>query len=953
MALAEEPIYIARREEERVLDALRTVRLDGVSRAVLLYGPGGVGKTQLVRAMAERREPGVVRVPPIDVDDSEYWVQSNLEQEVAARLDRKYFASYFDYLAQLPRYTNERVGHETVAGHFGRVREQFADCYRGYVEATGTTVVITLDTVEAVRTMYLLMSLAQWMKGLPRTLFILSGRPPGRGGPHDLIDDHLGGQDEMETTSIDLAGFTEAEALAYFDAGPLRDALDAAEKDRLVALTDGHPLWLALSVDYLQGNDPPPEMDPDPAVTPELREEFRRRMVTPYRDTGFWTEAVKRLAVVRQSVNHTVWRRLMSDHALPDGVRSWDDAWRRLLNLPWVRPRANDRYVTLHDALAEELAQRLIPLDDQDETWRAALWARAMDAYSTLAADTEARVRHNRETCERLQRTSTGHPDPALAQALAQTEVDKRELDQLNTAELHYRLLVDFDAGTERFLALYAQAAARHDLLFQELLCHELERFLPRARLVPSLDDVLGVVVRRFQDWLTRTAPERYLEIVLRIAGFLTQNEQPTTALALLSEVPDDAAGPDLRYRLANQRGNACLRIPDRIDEAWTHFDRATQVARSLHTGDRDRLVAQAKKEFGYFYRNIGKWEEADKSYREARDTLSHLLGPGCTDEDREEMASIQTNWAYLQALRGRYVEARSLVESAIRVRVRLDRPFGVGQSLSVAGEVYRYDHEYQKAWQAYSEAESTFQSLKNITWLGLVYQEQAICLFQAARCGVTLAPDPIGRARTLIRQSLDICRDVAIRSYPSALNRAGRIFGHDDPDLGLRYLDQAIVEARRVGDGWFLSANLIEYMELSYRVWTDTGDHSYRLNLDARASEVVDALRTYQFRDLRGRWALMQGHLLARDALADGDRESLGRAVHHYSEGFSTLADLRLGSHGADAIPAEFDRFQEVYDRLPADVQSDWYEILRRAWTSADPENSLTLLSARLEQLY
>ena len=46
---------------------------------------------------------------------------------------------------------------------------------------------------------------------------------------------------------------------------------------------------------------------------------------------------------------------------------SMADAWERLLTIPWIRLRANRRYVTLHDVVAEELGQRAIarhPVDD-------------------------------------------------------------------------------------------------------------------------------------------------------------------------------------------------------------------------------------------------------------------------------------------------------------------------------------------------------------------------------------------------------------------------------------------------------------------------------------------------------------------------------------------------------------------------------------------------------------
>ena len=38
------------------------------------------------------------------------------------------------------------------------------------VRASGRVVVVTLDTVEAIRSMYLLLTLTQWMKELPGTL---------------------------------------------------------------------------------------------------------------------------------------------------------------------------------------------------------------------------------------------------------------------------------------------------------------------------------------------------------------------------------------------------------------------------------------------------------------------------------------------------------------------------------------------------------------------------------------------------------------------------------------------------------------------------------------------------------------------------------------------------------------------------------------------------------------
>lgn len=951
--------YIRRREEVAIREQADLVRGDGRSRAVLLYGAGGVGKTRLVRALTSEHGSaygGTIWVHPIDVDDSEYWLLSNLERVVAGTLDPDwdYFGPYLDYASRLPRYASERVGKETVVSHLGRIKQKFIECYRSFVLGTGSTVVITLDTVEAIRNMYLLLTLTQWMKALPGTLFILSGRPLTRLEHQDPIRDQLDDPHQpLEWTEITLKGFDREEALRFLDSSALQPSLTAIEKGQLVDLTEGHPLWLALSVDFLEHSDPPPEMVTPTVEGARLHEAFRRRLVAPYRSTEFWPEAIKRLAVVRHSVNQQVWQRLMDDRELPQDVDSWDHAWELLLQRPWVRPRANQRYVTLHDALAEELAQRLIPLHDQDETWRRWLWHKASGIYATLTAGTDQRLQQELERLTETLRSPEEQDDSELIHRVTELAAEERELNQLRTAQLHYRLLDDFQAGSDSFMEFYEQASARHDLLFQELICHELDRFLPHGESAEPLVNVLGVVVERFHRWLVTQAPTRYLEIGLSIAHFLTQNEQPSQALELLLDLPDSSAGPDLRYRLANERGNACMRIPGQIDKADEYFQRALEETHNFDSPEQERREAQARKEFGFYFRNLGRWQEADDAYQRARDVISRILGPGSPDEDREEMASIQTNWAYLKALQGDYQAARNLVESAITVRRRLGRLHGVGVSLSVSGEVYRYDHNFVRAWQTYEQAEAVFQEFKSWPWLGVVYQEQAICLYQADREGISLIDEPLGRARVLIRQALDICRELAIRFYPSALNRAGRIFGVDNIDLGLRYLGESIDEARRIADGRILSVNLIEYLDLSYRAWTNTRKQSYRDIIDGMIADVEQAIHDYKFPDLQGRWELLQGHLTVHDAL-DGDRlDDLGDALEHYSFGFARLADERIGSHGSAAIAREFHKFRDMFTILPDNVQAAWYLRLRSDWSDPKSGARSTSLLARLEELY
>ena len=256
----------------------------------------------------------------------------------------------------------------------------------------------------------------------------------------------------------------------------------------------------------------------------------------------------------------------------------------------------------------------------------------------------------------------------------------------------------------------------------------------------------------------------------------------------MLERLPEEIATPYQSYRLSILRGNAYMRISGMVKRGLQHFQQALVEAKALESPDRHQLIAKAYKELGFYYRNEGLWEEADEAYNQARDAISKNLVTRNSDEDREEMASIQTNWAYVKGLSGSYRDGTNLVESAITVHHKLKKYQEEGISWSVCGEVYRYERRFQKAWNAYAEAEQIFQGQRNWSWLALLYQQQAICLFQATQDGINLAPagDPIEQAKHLITLALDICRDQTVRGYPSALNRAGRIYGKEDIDTGL-----------------------------------------------------------------------------------------------------------------------------------------------------------------------
>jgi GTPase SAR1 family protein/tetratricopeptide (TPR) repeat protein len=991
-AAAQAP-YISRAEEDAIKARLSVVQEDRQSRVVLLYGPGGVGKTSLVRQMAqEHSDDSTIWLDPIDVDDPKTWLLSDLERLVTDRLDpgNAYFAEYRQQLSQLPNPARADISHETILSYLGRVKEVFARCYENYVAAGRKTVVITFDTVETIRGTNLLLTLTRWMRALPTgTLFILSGRPLAseNGREPDTIETELEiPYQGLEVSTIEVGGFTRAGVRQYIRDSGISQDLTEEEEDKLVLLSRGHPLWLTFMIDYLKQRGVPPEASPRhtvdyleqhlpygeemTSVGRQLHEEFLRQLVAPYKEVDFWPETIKRLAIVRQPVAREVWQLLMADYRLPSGISAgdedWqaamDDAWRELKNIPWIRPRANDQYVTLHDAVAEEFAKRLFPLHDQDQQWRHGIWRRALDIYRGLAAAAEddltprlaeldAELR--RFDSSRLPGSDPGTArlDAALIERTAELDITKRELDQLKAAGLYYRFLTDKERGCTELLDYFGEAERQRDSFFQDLLVLYLERFLPGGSHPEAFNDVIRPKLEEFRSWLNTSRPDLYIDLSILVARYLIDASQSADALNFLTRLSPAAASVQQRHDLYILKGNACLRVRGQAREALEHFNDAVAHAEAQHSADRHKLIAQAYKERGFYYRNTGQWAEADLSYQHAWETMVRAMSADSPPADRNELASIQTNWAYVKGLSGSDRDGLELVETALSIRRQLKRPADEGMSYSVYGEVYRYARRFEKAWAAYAEAERLLQGRRYWSRMGFVYQEQAICLFQAEHDGIEMIPNQLDEARTRITRALDICLTQLIRGYPSALNRAGRIFAATDPQAGLKYLEDGAREAHRLSDGWFWFANLVEYAELNFRLWHDNRDRTeYVANIAARSAELDQVAEDLAFPDLKGRWKLLQAHLAVHDYLEGrGDASTLDGALDLYETGFVNLGARHVASSGTASLKGEFATFRSVLSQLPAGVQAMWQARLRSAWAAAD---SMVLL-ARLEELF
>ena len=977
--------FVARVELQKQIDILITQVQEGGSQAILVYGDGGVGKTSFLRNMVQQKRERVVWLGPFDVDDAQFWLLPQVAQEIIQTLDQdhqSYFEKYLKFLADVPDFEREKIGHETALTKLQEGDNIFFACYELFVNETKQTAVLILDTVEAIRGLDVLTKLISWIKQLPKTLVLLAARPPV--DANDAILDNLSMEPKIAITAISLPKFTEDESRSYLKMS-IDDELDDDSINKLIFLCDGYPLILTLMVDHLSKENLPKWFISKKGLSKEdwfvnslphmrknenaERNEFQRLLMSQFRSSEFWPEAIKRLGVVRHRLDKDTWIKLMSDRDLPSDVKDWDEAWKKLYDFQWIRKRSNGKEVTLHDALAEQLAKWVIPLDDKDGAWRLHLWQKASSIYDAPINELFEIIEREIKEFEQITHSARMEKSASVLQKAINLDIQVVKYYLLNIARLYYVLLNDFDAGIHQFNVAFDQAYRKHEYRYIELLWAELQRFLPGSQTFDPLQDVIKGRTETFRNVFRKSKDYRY-NVGSRIAKYLIDFEETYPAINWLTELLV-ACKTDLEkaYELYRLRGNAYLRTPSKAKEAGEDFQRAYKITQNKKaTPWLKALEGEALMELGYYYRNTGDWRKAGESYSKAIDAIPY--------NKPLDLARVQSQYAYVQALLGDYDRASKQIEASLRIRRKAKDQRAIGMSLSVQGEVYRYMQRFVKAWNSYTEAEQIFEELDISGWLGLVRQEMAICLVRArdanVRVGRWQAKDKLTdgvkremleEARRLSLDAVELCRIHSSRSLPSALNRAGRILAMSgEVDKGLEMLLEGELAAEKVTDLWFRFSNLVEYVELCYQTW-QVGDRKhikYLKLLEEQRENLEKARRELTFPNLQGRWEVMKGHLLAEEGLALGDSQKANlkydEALDQYKNGYVLIVTGYAASQGIAGLSRQMVHLRRLLNRLSEQERERWFKELIevwRAWPVAKEREQLDPLFAEISELY
>jgi tetratricopeptide (TPR) repeat protein len=409
----------------------------------------------------------------------------------------------------------------------------------------------------------------------------------------------------------------------------------------------------------------------------------------------------------------------------------------------------------------------------------------------------------------------------------------RRELSKL--AVNHYTELIDREANEEQ----------RHsyivEMLFHELYLDVEEGFQSFEKhfnyaIEFSLRAFARALLQELQKFVPRLSHEQRLAMKLAEVRVLREEENPGTALEILSALEQDAEwaehhGSDLLF----EKGSCYLRLNLYL-QSIASFE--TCVAIEQLNRDKARYALLLNR-LGYIHRLQGRNTEAMLNYGEALKVQRNLDNP-------REYANLLNNMGNVLRFQGKLEDALRYCKLALRIRRDLFSQnkiseYYVGLSLSTLGHIYHTLGEVKEEEKAYQEAFDIYNRVGDKSAIADTYN----CLGR-----IWVEKGDLKRARENYEQASRIASGVSRLAEIESYNQLGRVsLMQERWEEANSSFEIAIALSRQLGLDYQLAENLLYYGEALDRIgfsWNEqikeakriarNNDYTYLL---ARAGEL------------------------------------------------------------------------------------------------------------------
>lgn len=694
----------------------------GEERQIFVWGPGGIGKTWLVRHLlevaAQNNQDTLVLPHLIDMYSTGSQHIEGVMDAIVERLERQtdddIFTSYHEAHQELQKARQVRgYSSEGIEDKLAKMQAAFRHCLGKVV--VETPVVLALDTFEHVHNT----PVEAWVVSedglqMPGLVCIIAGRTPN----------------PLNQAQAALGGLSDEAALDLYDQYTGRAHERTPEQQTFVhklnEKADHNPLLLSLAFTWLDFNALPPEK-----LDEVSQIEFEKNIASwfhpsrgagsLYLGTGEIDEAVGQtlilMAYLNRRFNHYFLERLVAEEFII-GADS-DAIWREITHNLYITRQfffVKDRpegEIQLHDKLAEMLRLYVLPdaFDDLSGERLQQLAHRVISWYEDLIAQTESDNLKNDYRVEQLVYALRLDILSDLQQpGIAKTTEGRR---------LKHLLPPDFPRA-QTLLGNFWNL--RSDVLDRLILNQLKPQIVAQLPLIEQyeLSAALGSMARRIHALtLART--------FWRVA---------VTAAQELSE-------PEKEVRAMNELSGSTWQ--EDLSQSLVILNDALEIAQKKATS----LLPTILYSIGITYRRMEALEEANEWYEKAQRSAREL-------QDKEITPTILNDKGYALWLARNDAQAQPLVEIAAQLRERrrdelqtqlnsqvkkltqstnpeekdetqktlaelknqlYDATLKLGMSYNTLGQLARYTGELANAEDYYDDALSIFEAQESNYW--------------------------------------------------------------------------------------------------------------------------------------------------------------------------------------------------------------------------------------------
>ena len=473
------PRFVGREEQIRQLQSLLN---SGETHILLVSGGGGIGKSHLLGELCRRLSDGELAVRSqvrhtqvINLDDTALRVPLNLKQRIAEQIDRLAFEVFSDLRIKHIRAQIEQQPLAQARRIRDEADEAFLQAFNGLARS-GYRMLVLLDTVENV------VGISMWdhfrqdvFPRLQNTVVILAGRDLEKIVQPQLEQELRENQDSVVASVelMTLPPFAPGETDVYLGAPEIGLRLSPEFQRKLHLLTDGHPILIALAVEWLRRGLIVPEFIDESVVALEARKSseqaaeldgrFRQALVQTTlklqdpRDKVFLV-----MAYARRRMDADLLARLIQ-RTVPGSLV------KELRGLPFIKTKPDGSFV-LHDEMQKLLERYAWPYYDTLGLERQRLDRVILSYYDEVIAKLKGQMDHARRVLAAASGQAGGKvgTDQIVGSFTFQAE-NESDLWAFGAERLFYALRADLEGGCNYFISEFDGATESY-ITYRDLL---------------------------------------------------------------------------------------------------------------------------------------------------------------------------------------------------------------------------------------------------------------------------------------------------------------------------------------------------------------------------------------------------------------------------------------------------------------------------------------------------